>query len=382
MSQPFTRYADEVNSKYSKIESNYVDLETRLEEALNKSQYFLPIIEQIVDEFKRRHPNLKKFSDMKGLVQAIPVRFDKIRIDTTMQRPLDLTWVTDILSNFRETMCMPLQVYEQDGNYVCWEGQHTSEVWYIILTKVFGQRQIEVEVPCNIYPVSKRLEIRENYIKLNSQEGKLQVQPIDLYTGHVFGVNVDNSDDPNWIKSAEINKTFEKCGLFATAEKFGDHTQVGAFTLLSDTIMSKNPDKRKDVEVTKMFGRYWQYMNANRPVQAKEARVLYDYFDHCLKDNVKVDDKYLLEFVSFVKNYLNSNWSETGPFWSKVKIAYENWFKKSNPEAWAEKNKSNFTTEPRFGVPFLIAQMKKSTKLKTPKYKHIWAVDKEDLWND
>ena len=90
-------------------------------------------------------------------------------------------------------------------------------------------------------------------------------------------------------------------GLFATHEKFGDDREPGAFTLLADTIMTKKLEKRKDVDVTRMFAKYWVYITEERPVQAKEARMLYEYFDACFKDGVKVDDKYLLDFALFCK---------------------------------------------------------------------------------
>ena len=38
--------------------------------------------------------------------------------------------------------------------------------------------------------------------------------------------------------------------------------------------------------------KYWVYINEERPVQAKEARMLYEYFDACFKDGIKVNDKY------------------------------------------------------------------------------------------
>ena len=82
----------------------------------------------------------------------------------------------------------------------------------------------------------------------------------------------------------------------------------------------------------------------------------------------------------FCKEYFEANWSETGSFWSKVKLSYETWYKKADPESYEENGLKGFTTEPRFGVPFLIAQLKKSTSLKTPKYKHLYSVDKKDLW--
>ena len=89
---------------------------------------------------------------------------------------------------------------------------------------------------------------------------------------------------------------------------------------------------------------------------------------------------FLIEFALFCKEYFEANWSETGSFWSKAKLSYETWYKKANPEEYEENGLKGFTTEPRFGIPFLIAQLKKSTKLKTPKYKHLYAVAKKDLW--
>ena len=64
----------------------------------------------------------------------------------------------------------------------------------------------------------------------------------------------------------------------------------------------------------------------------KEARMLYEYFDACFKDNVKVDDKYPLDFALFVKNTLKQTGLKQDPFWSKVKLSYETWYKKADPK--------------------------------------------------
>ena len=314
-----------------------------------------------------------------ALVQAIPVDFSKILIDSTMQRPLNMRHVLKILNYFSQTMVMPIQVYKEGDNYIAWDGQHTSIALYLILTKVFGELQANTMIPVNIYPVKQKLEIRRNFILLNG-DAKEKLDFIDTYRQMVYGAIIDNSDDPIWQDTAKINDLLKDAGLFATHEKFGDERESGAFTLLADTIMTKKLEKRKDVDVTRMFAKYWVYINEERPVQAKEARMLYEYFDACFKDGLKIDDKYLLDFALFCKEYFEANWSETGSFWSKAKLSYETWYKKANPEEFEENGLKGFTTEPRFGVPFLIAQIKKSTKLKTPKYKHLYAVDKTDLW--
>jgi len=374
-----SKHADIVNEQYNHRESNFVSLQTRITEAFKLAPKFEAQLEAVVEEFKRRNKdNWSSFSEM-ALVQAIPVDFSKILIDSTMQRPVNMRHVLKILNYFSQTMVMPIQVYKEGDNYVAWDGQHTSIALYLILTKVFGELQANTMIPVNIYPVKQKLEIRRNFILLNG-DAKEKLDFIDTYRQMVYGAIIDNSDDPIWQDTAKINDLLKDAGLFATHEKFGDEREPGAFTLLADTIMTKKLEKRKDVDVTRMFAKYWVYINEERPVQAKEARMLYDYFDACFKDGVKVDDKYLLDFALFCKEYFEANWSETGSFWSKAKLSYETWYKKANPEEFEENGLKGFATEPRFGVPFLIAQIKKSTKLKTPKYKHLYAVDKKDLW--
>jgi len=70
-------------------------------------------------------------------------------------------------------------------------------------------------------------------------------------------------------------------------------------------------------------------------------------------------------------------------FWDKVKMAYTRWYEKANPDSYEEFGLKGFTTEMRTGIPFLIAQIKKSTDLKTPSYvpNNGFTVSAEDLWN-
>ena len=67
-------------------------------------------------------------------------------------------------------------------------------------------------------------------------------------------------------------------------------------------------------------------------------------------------------------------------FWDKVKCSNE---KLQIPESYAEHGLKGFATEWRCGGPFLIAQIKKSTNLKTPKYdpNNGYTVKAEDLWD-
>lgn len=376
-------YATRVNKEYEISASNFVTLQERLNEALNKAPYYAGQLDQIVTRFKRINTQWKKFSDLK-LCQAQMTQLDKIIIDTSMQRQPNMRHILEIIQNFRETMVMAIQVYvNEDGDYVAWDGQHTALALYVLATKVFGDRLGACQVPIVVYCTSQKLEIRRNFILLNG-DAKQPLDFIDTYKQMVYGVKVDGATDQEWVDTAKKNDYFRDADLFATNSKFGDDDKEGAFTLLADTTMSKSLKTRKHPEVTRMFADYWTRLNAKRPVDAKEARQLFEYFNLCFEQGITVDDEYVKEFVEFTKDFFESDFSPNGMFWDKVKMAYESWYAKANPDSYEEFGLKGFTTEMRTGLPFLIAQLRKSTNLKTPNYtpNNGFTVAKEDLWND
>ena len=376
-------HAQIVNEQYLKSDSHFVSLRERLNEALKMAPLFEGILKGVVDEFKSTHNDWKSFTDL-HLCKAIDTTMDKILIDTTMQRSLNLRHILNILGNFRSTMIMAIQVYEDEnkpGYYIAWDGQHTAVSLYIILTKVFGEQVTKAMIPVVVYNVKHKLEIRRNFILLNG-DAKEELDFIDKYKQMVFGSKVDGADEDEWKDTAKKNDYLSDAGLFATHNKFGDEDQPGAFTLLADTLMSKSLKTRKHPEVTRMFARYWSFLNEQRPVEPKEARQLYEYFNLCYEQGITVDDTYLLEFVQFTKQNIEADFNPNGPFWSKVKDAYESWYANANPDSYAESGLRGFTSEMRTGIPFLIAQIKKSTKLAVPKYSanNGFTVSKKDLW--
>jgi len=384
-------HAQKINDLYNVKTSNFVTLQERLEKAIAKAPQFRAQLEAVVDEFRRRNcspPTERgwtKFSDIK-LCNAINVSMDAILIDETMQREVNMRHILKILSYFSESMVMAIQVYEdpeQPGKYIAWDGQHTSIALYIILTKVFGERTAKAMIPVVVYSSHQKLEIRRNFILLNG-DAKESLDFIDTYKQMVYGVKVDGSTDQEWLDTAQKNDYFADAGLFATNSKFGDEDEPGAFTLLADTLMSKSLKTRKHPEVTRMFADYWAYLNEERPVRAKEARQLYEYFNLCYEQKITVDKDYLLEMVAFTKGYFGANFGEDGVFWDKVRMSYTRWYANANPDSYKEFGLKGFTTEMRTGIPFLIAQMKRSTNLKTPTYtpNNGYTVIKSDLWND
>ena len=118
---------------------------------------------------------------------------DKIEIDITLQRMLDIIHACNIIDHFKQIMVMPICVYEdpaRPGKYICWDGQHTAIVLYILATKIFGQRVDELMVPVVVYSVKQKAEIHSVVINMPiiadlSVDGPLVYQGAD--TRHLTG---------------------------------------------------------------------------------------------------------------------------------------------------------------------------------------------------
>ena len=381
-------HANKINALFNEAGSNFVSLDARLTHALANSPVFSKMLDGAVDEFKRRNNKWKNWDDI-ILCQGVPATMALVQIDTTMQRPVDLRHVIEIINEFSQSMVMPIQTYvpEGDSPFIAWDGQHTILALYIIATRVFGMRPQQCVIPVNVYAVTDKLEIRRNFIMLNG-DAKKPLDFIDIFKQMVFGVRIDGADDQEWLDAELKQQYFEQAGLFATNNKFGDEDEPGAFTLLADTLMTKHAKSRKHPAVTKMFCDYWGYLGQERPVAPKEARVLYEYFDACYTQGVTVDEEYCRALAGFTKEFFEGNFGETGAFWDKVKQSYTNWYRGANKHSTdfntdGEVIVRGFTTEWRVGGPFLIAQINKSTELQTPTFtpNNGYSVKEFELWS-
>ena len=148
---------------YIEQESTFVTLDEQLSKALPDSAFDL---DKSVQDFKKLNQNKwKTFEDIK-LCKAIEVPVDKILIDETVQRPLNIKQIYQILTHFSECMVNSIHVYKdpiKPGYYIAWDGQHTAIALYIICTRVFGQRASDVMVPVVIYDKQMKLDIHRKH---------------------------------------------------------------------------------------------------------------------------------------------------------------------------------------------------------------------------
>jgi hypothetical protein len=368
-------YADIVNQQFYKSKSQYVDLATRLSNTIASDTFRQHLVDSSVDEFLVRNSKLKTWNDFK-FCRAQKTTLNKIVIDITLQRLLNLTHATRIMDKFQQIRVMPISVYEDPlapGKYVCWDGQHTAIVLYLIAVQTLGLDPAQCEVPIVVYESSQKSEMRENFMELNG-DAKMPLDLIDYFHQMVFGVRTDGSQNAAWLLVEEKQKALESAKMFATHIKFGDADQPGALSRMDELMDVKN----YDLSITQQFCKYFVAVcKSSRHVQPKESWMLYEYFRLCQAEGIAVNDAYIRGVAGSLKTAFGGDFNSIA-LASKAKASYQGW--------WLDTNRSSNGTlqgisypEYRMGLTFLLKQIAKNFKGTVPKGNPLWPVPAKDL---
>ena len=349
-------YASQMNAYYNTTTNNCISLTERFNTTIaampaQGSQWIQHLLQASVSEFNRMNPTVKKWNDL-TLAQSVYVNLADIYIDTTMQRQLDLHWVSKLLAKFKSTKVVPIQVYrDTDGKLCAWDGQHTAMLLWLICTRSLNLDPAKVKVPVNIYPSSKKNEIRECFLDLNSSEGKKSLELIDHWIQQVFGVRIDGSTNPTWKLVEQKQTVLEKYDLFVTNDKFNNCHMPGAISRLQEI-------NKLDLQCVEWLAKYLSIVMAGkRPADEKEVVIMSHFFTRCRIEGIKVTDAYIKKLASVSVMLWNADYSPNGPFWTQVTAAYHSWHQSSPANAMTN---ARVSKEPIHGFPFLVAQLGKS----------------------
>ena len=333
-------YAAQVNAKYGNTASHFQDLKSRWNSTL--ALYNPNTVNTINSALKYRiagwiklHPKVKSFNDM-PLCRAQVARLSDILIDETMQRQLNISWVLEIISNWRSWQAMPIQVYTvgsdaspelaylgQDKLYASWDGQHTAMAFYIIAVFILGLNPEDVEIPVVIYDVNTKAEIRNNFIESNSESGKKLLDKIDIFQQMVYGVRVDGANYPEWLEVEKKQQYLEAADLFLTDEKFGDATQIGAISRVQDIV-----DRKVSPEIVRQFCVYAKTILGLTPrsINTKEAPIILGFLKMAAADNVTYTDDEVKGLAMLCYTLFGADFDAAGNYWAQLEIAYLNWW--------------------------------------------------------
>ena len=348
-------HADIVNAQFTHSKSQYVNLKQRLDAALTANSWHLPRYNFSQTTWRSTYPGIKSFNQIR-LCKAVLTTLDKIDIDVTLQRVVDFTHLSAILANFKQTQVMPISVYEDKkhpGRYVCWDGQHTVLVLYIIACVILGQDPATVEVPIVMYDSNLKSEMRENFLELNG-DAKKPLDPIDYFHQYLFGVRTDNAQKDKWLAAERKQVHLETYGMFATHEKFGDQTQPGALSNLTEFM---ELDESGVQVVCKYF---FHVCNSNRPVDTKEFWMMSMYFKLAQSQGIEVNDTFITEVCTSLNAAFGGSY-DPNALYNQAQKAYEEWWRMNKPMAdgtllGINRHRKNDT------ITFLAAQVAKYIK--------------------
>lgn len=337
-----TSYASQVNAKYSNTASHFQDLKTRWNSTValynpNTVNTINSTLKRTISSWVKAHPKVKVFKDM-PLCRAQTARLSDILIDETMQRQLNISWVLEIINNWRAWQAMPVQVYTvgadaspelaylgSDRLYASWDGQHTAMAFYIIAVFILGLDPKEVEIPVVIYDVNTKAEIRNNFIESNTESGKKLLDKIDIFQQMVYGVRVDGATYPEWLVVEKKQQYLEAADLFLTDKKFGDADQVGAISRVVDII-----DHKISPEVVRQFCIYAKTIIGLTPraINTKEAPIILGFLKMAASDDVNYTDSEIESLAMLCNDLFGADFDEAGPYWAQLEVAYVNWWEK------------------------------------------------------
>ena len=331
-------YAAQQNSQYNHTGSKFVDLGTRFNDTIANLQVLKQkgarsMISNACSEFQKKYKHITCFEDL-DLAVAGSTYMSEIFIDITIQRILNLTWVADILTNFREPQADPIKIYEiqAGGNlaqnypvgtklYASWDAQHTAVVYWLIAVMIFKQDPTKVKVPSIIYKVKNRADIRKNFVNGNSDLGKLTLDKIDLFRQMILGVRLDGNTDQKWVDAELKQQYLEQADLFVTAEKFGDTHMAGAISRMAEI------DKYTS-DIIRKFCLYTTTIPTPRPIDSQEIEIMCAWFSLAKEDGIDYTDDEVVSLGSHIHQLFNADFHESSSFWKKVRTAYENWHQK------------------------------------------------------
>jgi hypothetical protein len=331
-----TTYSGVHNARFLQSQIALVDLSTRLKNTLSKlprkaQANWHSALKVALAQFRKNNPGLNSLNLSKGVLnrkkfpicQAIDVALKQILIDITMQREPDIKWLLSIITNFRAYQASSIQIYQTpDGKWAAWDSQHTALAIYLIAVHGLGMDLDEVVVPCTIYSMGSRGQLRSCYISNNSytgvQRGKKPLDQIDIVEQMIYGVQVDGVTDHEWVDWHTKWKIFASAGMFFAAEKFNNTDQTGAISRLEELGTCSE-------DVAKQFAIYGKYMmenqataTINRPIDTKELPLIIELLNMFEAEGIRLTEQDIENMAQHLIDKFNADFTTNGPFWNQV----------------------------------------------------------------
>lgn len=358
-------YADQINNQYNQTTSHFVPLDVRMSAHVT-SPYHNAVLVNVPTEWKRRNPATTNFNDLM-LCEGKTTTLDRLYIDTTMQRPLNIAKVFKILNEWMDTKVMAINVYvdpTKPDEFIAWDGQHTAVALFILAKYILKTPLSACKVPIVKYAYKSKPQIRQMFIGLNGED-KTPLDSIDIFKQLIHTVRTDGDTQNEIANKAELKQQhLENYGLFATADKYEDENQPGAISRMQEI-------NKYEPSVLLHFAKYFQCIGQSRNVDPNEIMVVMEYFYRCEISNIDISDTYIQAVANVMLTQFKGDLSAGNTFWVKAQNAYNFWHMKAyaglNMNPRFNKNLGN-------GMTFMTAAMETHLGMQTPNYEGKFAI--------
>lgn len=360
-------YAARANAKLRPTIKDIVTIEDRLNDLFAANPALRRDMLNNCSWFKSQNKHIRTWADLR-LPRGVMMSLGSLKIDTTQQRDVNFKHVLKIVSEFNRLVVQSLSVYPtilkeateaaaaeyNEDEINIWDGQHTALALFIIARYCLQIENLdEVMVPITMYYPDRDIDIRRAFIKLNS-DARSQFEYVDHFHQHVLAYRVDGCQD---YRMAHLKQeALEAVGMFATNKKFGDITQPGAFSNLSDF-----EDDSLPIDIHRGYAQWilatcGGAAQVNRPSKGIESYQVYNFLKLCEKQKI---------------DYTENNYQYIRDVVAALDLAYPNGFTPEELHRRAKASHDRYWTAttgtPQHGVDydrktcdicFLLAQLK------------------------
>lgn len=376
-------YAETRNQMFEKTEENTViSVRSRFDDvvALSKRNKRLGAsIQDALFEFEDRYPHLLTWDAFKEeLPEAIELTLNLIWVNKTLQRIPSLEAIERYILNYRGIKVQPIKVYldPNTGKYVCWDGQHTVIMLYMILTEVLKLNPADVKIPVIINKSNDIAEMRDALMSENG-EGRTLFDSVDMFEQAIYAVRHDGDDENEDFAVANYKQEcLEDNGLFLANPRRNEGKEAGALTRTNEIL-----DPKYHHTATLAFAQYAKYVNgASRPFDGSEVDCMYYFFQRCIESGMDLDARYVRSVAKVCQKVQGDDFDGTD-FWTRVKLSYRNWFNKMQEnKPLEEQSRISEGGDKNEKMLTFLCTMLERDDVETPEYTAYWPVSRKDLF--
>ena len=382
-----THYAQQRNKIFENTVENTVStINERIEYVYNLSESnarLRNVMEDSLLEFECKFPEFLNpevfWGKFKGL--SLEALMSNVIIHTRLQRIPTMEAIAEYIREFCWYKVQPIKVFvwtdpQGKEHLVCWDGQHTLMMLYLIGTQVHKLNSNEITIPVNI----RRMTIEEARDALMSEngEGRTVFDPVDMHEQKVLAYRDTNSQVPSHVLADALQTHLEDNMMFLGNPRRGEMNKPGCLTRHEEFLDERNP-----VEVTKYFAQWCFSVNkSNRPFQGVEVSMMYHFFKECVESNMTVDRRYVKQVAMACRNVGDNKDDFDGiRFFTRVKSAYKKHIDYLNAKKPVEEHLPfNPDRDKREKLFTFLCAMLESKGIDVPTHHKFFTVDDKDLF--